>query len=179
MSYMFKSFWSFFSLICFFSVLISFYSLYSCSLIIHHLYLLLSLFIEQCIIFLFLKFLFGYSWYISLYSFCRDFSGFVKTSCVCFSDVSLITYWNILMAHACSVSQSCLALCDPMDDSLPMEFSRQEYWSGLLSSIPGGLPDPEIEPTSPAMAGRFFTTVSPGKPRSLLPVCNFSQWLLL
>ena len=119
MSYMFKSFWSFFSLICFFSVLISFYSLYSCSLIIHHLYLLLSLFIEQCIIFLFLKFLFGYSWYISLYSFCRDFSGFVKTSCVCFSDVSLITYWNILMAHACSVSQSCLALCDPMDDSPP------------------------------------------------------------
>ena len=84
--------------------------------------LLLSLFIEQCIIFLFLKFLFGYSWYIYLYSFCRDFSGFVKTSCVCFkciSDVSLITCWNILVARACSVPQSCLALCDPMDDSPP------------------------------------------------------------
>ena len=42
-----------------------------------------------------------------------------------------------------------------------MGFSRQEYWSGLLCCLPGELPDPEIEPaslTSPAWAGRFFTT---------------------
>ena len=31
---------------------------------------------------------------------------------------------------------------------LSMEFSRQEYWSGLLFSSPGDLPDPGIEPTS-------------------------------
>ena len=32
---------------------------------------------------------------------------------------------------------------------LPMEFSRQEYWSGLPFLSPGDLPDPAIEPTSP------------------------------
>ena len=33
---------------------------------------------------------------------------------------------------------------------LSMEFSRQEYWSGLLCPLPGDLPDPRIEPVSPA-----------------------------
>ena len=43
---------------------------------------------------------------------------------------------------------------------LPMEFSRQEYWSGLPFPLPGDLPDPGIEPESlafPALAGWFFT----------------------
>ena len=42
-----------------------------------------------------------------------------------------------------------------------MEFSRQEYWSGLPCTPPGDLPDPVIEPASlvsPALAGGFFTT---------------------
>ena len=44
---------------------------------------------------------------------------------------------------------------------LSMGFSRQEYWSGLPGPPPGDLSDPGIEPvslTSPALAGRFFTT---------------------
>ena len=44
---------------------------------------------------------------------------------------------------------------------LSMEFSRQEYWSQLPFSSPGDLPNPETEPaslTSPALAGRLFTT---------------------
>ena len=48
-----------------------------------------------------------------------------------------------------------------------MGFPRQEYWSGLPFPPPGGLPGPGIDPaslTSPALAGRFFTTVSPRKP---------------
>ena len=52
-----------------------------------------------------------------------------------------------------------------------MEFSKQEYWSGLLFPSPGDLPDPGIElasPESPALAGRFFTTVPPGKPLSFM-----------
>ena len=43
----------------------------------------------------------------------------------------------------------------------PWGFSRQEYWSGLQFPSPGDLPNPGIEPqslTSPALAGRFFTT---------------------
>ena len=39
-----------------------------------------------------------------------------------------------------------------------MGFPRQEYWSGLPFPSPGDLPDPGIEPMSPALAGRFFTT---------------------
>ena len=44
---------------------------------------------------------------------------------------------------------------------LSMEFSRQEYWSGLPFPPPGDLPDPGIELmslVSPAWAGGFFTT---------------------
>ena len=46
---------------------------------------------------------------------------------------------------------------------LSMEPSRQEYWTGLPFPSPEELPNPGIEPPSPALAGRFFTTVSPGK----------------
>ena len=43
---------------------------------------------------------------------------------------------------------------------LSMEFSKQEYWSGLEDPSPGDLPNPRIKPTtlsSPALVGRFFT----------------------
>ena len=49
---------------------------------------------------------------------------------------------------------------------LSMEFSRQEYWSGLPFPTPGGLPSSGLEPTSPALAGRFFTTEPPGSPKA-------------
>ena len=39
-----------------------------------------------------------------------------------------------------------------------MGFPSQEYWSGLSFLSPGDLPDPEIKPESPALAGGFFTT---------------------
>ena len=45
-------------------------------------------------------------------------------------------------------------------------FSRQEYWSGLPFPFPGDVPDPGLEPVSPALAGGFFTTEPPGKPSS-------------
>ena len=49
---------------------------------------------------------------------------------------------------------------------LSMEFSRQEYWNGLLFPALGNLPDPGIEPTSLVsltLAGRCFTTAPLGK----------------
>ena len=49
----------------------------------------------------------------------------------------------------------------PCQAPLPMGFSRQEYWSGLPFPSPGDLPNPGIEPTSPELAGRFFTTEPP------------------
>jgi len=48
-----------------------------------------------------------------------------------------------------------------------METSRQEYWNGLAFLPPGDLPNSGIKPVSlasPALAGRFFTTVPTGNP---------------
>ena len=45
-----------------------------------------------------------------------------------------------------------------------MGFSRQEFWSGLPFSSPGDLPDPGIEPRSPAFQADALTSEPPGKP---------------
>ena len=76
---------------------------------------------------------------------------------------------SVFMPHALSLSRSRLfatlwtiALQVP----LSVGFSRQEYWSELPFPPPGDLPDPGIEPpspASPALAGRFFITEPPGK----------------
>ena len=50
---------------------------------------------------------------------------------------------------------------------LLMGFSRQEYWSGLPFPSPGDLPNPGIKPVSPALAGKFFTTEPPEKPKEV------------
>ena len=47
-----------------------------------------------------------------------------------------------------------------------MGFSRQEYWSGLPFPSPGNLPNPGIEPTSPALEADALTSEPPGnKPK--------------
>ena len=52
-----------------------------------------------------------------------------------------------------------------MDYSPPgMGFSRQAYWGGLPFPPPGDLPDPGIEPASPALEGGFFIPEPPGRP---------------
>ena len=45
-----------------------------------------------------------------------------------------------------------------------MGFSRQAYWSGLLFSSPGHLPNPGIEPRSPALQTDALPFEPPGKP---------------
>ena len=74
---------------------------------------------------------------------------------------------------ACTCPQLCPTLCNPMDCSrqapLSMEFSRQEYWSGLPFTSPGDLPDPWIEPGSPALQADSLPSEPPGKdPRSCI-----------
>ena len=76
-------------------------------------------------------------------------------------------------------AQSCLTLCDPMDCSpqapLPIGFSSQVYWSGLLFPPPGDLPKLGIKPTSlmsPALATGFFTTSTTWDALSLPSVSN-------
>ena len=45
-----------------------------------------------------------------------------------------------------------------------MGFSGQEYWNGLPFHSPGDLPDPGIEPRSPALEADALTSEPPGKP---------------
>ena len=42
---------------------------------------------------------------------------------------------------------------------LYMEFSRQEYWSGLPFTSPGDLPNPGVEPSSPALQAYIHTHI--------------------
>ena len=60
-------------------------------------------------------------------------------------------------------------LCNPMDYAYQappsMEFSRQEHWSGLPFPSPEDLPDPGIEPGSPALQADTLTSEPPGKPK--------------
>ena len=44
-----------------------------------------------------------------------------------------------------------------------MGFSRQEYWSGVPCPSPGDLPNPGIEPRSPALPADTLTSEPPGK----------------
>ena len=74
--------------------------------------------------------------------------------CVCVCMVSLVWPFATPWTVACQAPQF-------------MEFSRQEYWSGLPFPSLGDLPDPGIEPRSPmcpALAGGFFITEPPKKP---------------
>ena len=50
--------------------------------------------------------------------------------------------------------------------ALSVEFYRQEYWSGLPFPSPGDLPDPGIEPGSPALEADALTSEPPGKPKT-------------
>ena len=43
---------------------------------------------------------------------------------------------------------------------LSMGFSQQEYQGELPFPPPSGIPDPEIEPVSPALAGGFLTRLT-------------------
>ena len=93
-------------------------------------------------------------WGLSLIQFSQSTIWLWDCVCVCarvLSHVPLFaTPWTI--AHEAALS---------------MEISRQEYWSGLPFPSPEDLPSPGIKPmslVSLAVAGWFFTTVSPGRP---------------
>ena len=70
---------------------------------------------------------------------------------------------------SCSV---CLTLCDPMDCSPPGSsvhgFSRQEYWKGQPFPSPRDLPNPGIEPRSPALQVDSLPSEPQGKPSFFL-----------
>ena len=72
---------------------------------------------------------------------------------------SFIAVVQLLNRVCLFVTPCTVALQAPLSLGVP----RQEYWSGLPFPSPGDCPNPGIEPMSPALAGRFFTTEPPGK----------------
>ena len=81
--------------------------------------------------------------------------------------------WTIKKAESENeVSQSCPTFCDrwTVAHQAPpsMGFSKQEYWSGLPFPSPGDLPNPGIEPTSPALQADTLTSEPPGKPKGYI-----------
>ena len=53
---------------------------------------------------------------------------------------------------------------------LSMGFSRQEHWSGLPFPSPGDLPEPGIEPGSPALQADALLSETPGKPQLIFSI---------
>ena len=69
------------------------------------------------------------------------------------------------------VAKSCLTLATPWTVAfqvpLSMGFYRQECWGGLSFPSPEDLPNPGIEPRSPALQAESLPTDLPGKPWQL------------
>ena len=59
--------------------------------------------------------------------------------------------------------------------SQSMEFSRQEYWSGLPFPSPGYLPNPGIEPGSLALQADALPSEPPGKSCASASTCSSSE----
>ena len=84
-------------------------------------------------------------------------------------------------------TQSCLTLCHLVvsDSAIPwtvahqtplsMEFSWQEYWSGLPFPSPGDLPDPGIQLGSPTLQADFLPSEPPGK-TDIFKVLDKGRW---
>ena len=72
-----------------------------------------------------------------------------------------------LHTSRCVCAQLCLTLCGPMDCSPPWNFPGKNCGVLLQFPSPGDLPHPGIEPSSPALANGFLTTVPFGKPTDL------------
>ena len=76
-------------------------------------------------------------------------------------EAQMLNHWTVHVSRS-GMSNSLQEACQP---PLSMEFSRQEYWSGLLFPSPGDLPDPGIEPGSPALQAESLPSEPLGKPQ--------------
>ena len=126
----------------------------------------------------------SYSFCISIYSFTwyyfllwrwllslnlmNQTASFMLFFCISLISFSFQGIRVLLWICCCSVWLFVIPWTLVCQDPPFMGFSRQEYWSGLPFSSPGDLPSLGINPTSPALTGRLFTTEPTGKPWLLL-----------
>ena len=78
-------------------------------------------------------------------------------------EVGVGTYFIFLCSLLCCVQLFVTPWIVAHQAPLSMEFSSQEYWSGLLCPSPGDLPDSEIEPRSPTLQADSLPFELPGK----------------
>ena len=87
----------------------------------------------------------------------------------------------MLTEHVCSVvSDFAIPWTVARQAPLSMEFSKQEYWSGLPFHSPGDLPDLGIEPMSfaaPDLADSSLHTAPPGKPTETPHISPYMLWV--
>ena len=96
--------------------------------------------------------------------------------CLLLPHYAVCTWWSVSplltleysCVWLCMCAQSSQTFATPWtrthQSSPSMEFSQQEYWSGLPLHPLGDLPDPGIEPAFPTLASGFFTTEPLGNP---------------
>ena len=84
---------------------------------------------------------------------------------VCFYSSPSPFLQPLLLYSKEKVAQSCATLCNSMDWN-SMEFSRPDYWSGQPFPSPGNLPNPGIEPQSPALQADSLPAKTQGKPEN-------------
>ena len=87
--------------------------------------------------------------------------------CVC---VCVCVYVCVLVVQSCWLFATPWTVAHQAPPS--MEFSRQEYWSGLSFPSPGDLPDPGIKLRSPALQADSFPSEPPGKPKECVEQSN-------
>ena len=80
-----------------------------------------------------------------------------------------VCYYHNASMHAAESLQSCPTLMTlrtvALQAPLSVGFSRQEYWSGLPFPSPGNLPNPRIEPGSPALQAYSLPSEPPESPK--------------
>ena len=84
--------------------------------------------------------------------------------------------WTNVCAVLCLVAQSCPILCNHMDYSPPgfpvHGILQARNWSGLPCPSPGDLPNPGIEPRSPALQADSLPAELPGKSKRM-SICMY------
>ena len=103
----------------------------------------------------------------------NHWSDFFSTGLTLITVDKLFYFWTLYInIYVCAQSLHCVQLfATPWTTvcqvPLSMGFSREEYWSGLPFPPPGHLPNPGIEPGSPAFHEDSLPSEPPGKQSSL------------
>ena len=108
---------------------------------------------------------------------------FYENTLICLEKQELISILNILVKSLSRVRLFATPWTVAYQAPPSMGFSRQEYWSGLPFPSPGDLPDPGIEPGSPALQADALTSQPPmykyarrlyGKLKEIPGTCHIS-----